>query len=215
MVNKNEKIARKKHEKVVEDGLSWSDSFTVVDVGYGIQKIQTSFVIIGGTDAKDRSYTVVEKVMEPHREVRSAEMTSLEVQKCGGHHEDSRVVLHEKEEGQNLSWAEKMMCSEKEKNKDRFAGMESNQRFLVAIEVKPSDVEQDLIALWKKITRTVTKDGLKWSESCTLANVGFGIEKIQTTFIMRDTISPDSVIDIILDMQDEVQSAEMTSIKGL
>jgi hypothetical protein len=40
------------------------------------------------------------------------------------------------------------------------------------------------MTLFKKITETVTQDGLKWAENCNLADVAFGIKKIQTTFTM-------------------------------
>ena len=97
----------------------------------------------------------------------------------------------------------------------RAAAKEKKQRTLVSIEIKPWDVEQDLMALWKKITQTVTQDGLKWGETCTLADVAFGIKKIQTTFVMGVNNSADEVEEKILAMEDEVQSFEVISMSVL
>lgn len=80
-----------------------------------------------------------------------------------------------------------MLARLKKEAELRTIAKEAKQRTLVAIEIKPWDVEQDLLELFKKITVTVTQDGLKWAESCNLADVAFGIKKIQTTFTMGAT----------------------------
>jgi elongation factor 1-beta len=77
-----------------------------------------------------------------------------------------------------------MMARLKKEAEERTLQKEAKQRTLVAIEIKPWDVEQDLMLLWKKITETIVQDGLKWGENCNLADVAFGIKKIQTTFVM-------------------------------
>ena len=108
-----------------------------------------------------------------------------------------------------------MLARLKKEAEERTAQKEAKQRTLVAIEIKPWDVEQDLMALWKKITTTITQDGLKWGESCTLADVAFGIKKIQCTFVMGVKNSSDDVVDEILALEDEVQSCEVTSMNVL
>jgi elongation factor 1-beta len=80
-----------------------------------------------------------------------------------------------------------MLTRLKKEAEDRTIAKEAKQRTLVALEIKPWDVEQDLLVLFKKITETVTQDGLKWAENCNLADVAFGIKKIQTTFTMGAT----------------------------
>ena len=107
------------------------------------------------------------------------------------------------------------MARLKKEAEERTAKKEAKQRTLVAIEVKPWDVEQDLMELWKKITTTIVEDGLKWGESCTLADVAFGIKKICCTFVMGVNNSSDDVIEKILELEDEVQSAEVTSMNVL
>jgi elongation factor 1-beta len=72
-----------------------------------------------------------------------------------------------------------------------------------------------LMVLWKKITTTVKQDGLKWGETCNLADVAYGIKKIQTTFVMGVANSSDDVVEAILEMEDEVQSAEVMSMNVL
>lgn len=118
------------------------------------------------------------------------------------------------EEAPKESRAE-MLARLKKEAEERTARKEAKQRTLVAIEIKPWDVEQDLMALWKKITQNVTQEGLKWGESCTLADVAFGIKKIQCTFVMGVNNSSDDVVDEILAMEDEVQSCEVTSMNVL
>jgi elongation factor 1-beta len=108
-----------------------------------------------------------------------------------------------------------MLARLKKEAEERTAQKEAKQRTLVAIEIKPWDVEQDLMALWKKITTTIQQDGLKWGESCTLADVAFGIKKIQCTFVMGVKNSSDDVVEAIEAMEDEVQSVEVTSMNVL
>ena len=108
-----------------------------------------------------------------------------------------------------------MLARLKREAEERTAKKEAKQRTLVSIEIKPWGMEQDLMVLWKKITQTVIQDGLKWGEGCTLADVAFGIKKIQTTFTMGVNNSSDDVIEAIQEMEDEVQSVEVTSMNVL
>ena len=108
-----------------------------------------------------------------------------------------------------------MLARLKKEAEERTAKKEAKQRTLVAIEIKPFDVEQDLMTLWKKITTEVKQDGLKWGEACNLADVAFGIKKIQTTFVMGVNNSSDIVVEAIEAYEDEVQSVEITSMNVL
>merc|ERR1712243_387998 len=120
----------------------------------------------------------------------------------------------EEEEAPKESRAE-MLARLKKEAEERTARKEAKQRTLVGIEIKPFSIEQDLMALWKKVTQTVKQEGLKWGESCTLADVAFGIKKIQTTFVMGVNNSSDDVVELIEAMEDEVQSVEITSMNVL
>ena len=108
-----------------------------------------------------------------------------------------------------------MLARLKKEAEIRTAQKEAKQRTLVSIEIKPYSVEQDLMALWKKIVTEVTQPGLKWGESCTLADVAFGIKKIQTTFVMGVNNSSDDVQEAIEAYEDEVQSVEILSMNVL
>jgi len=108
-----------------------------------------------------------------------------------------------------------MLARLKKEAEERTAKKEAKQRTLVGIEIKPWAMEQDLLVLWKKITQTVTQEGLKWGEGCTLVDVAFGIKKIQTTFTMGVNNSSDDVVEAIQAMEDEVQSVEVTSMNVL
>lgn len=86
----------------------------------------------------------------------------------------------------------------------------------MGIEIKPYEVEQDLMELWKKITQQVKQDGLVWGESCTLQPVAFGIKKIVTTFSMGANNSSDDIQEQIETIfEDEVQSVDITDMNVL
>jgi elongation factor 1-beta len=108
-----------------------------------------------------------------------------------------------------------MLARLKKEAEERTSKKEAKQRTLVGIEIKPWDVEQDLMALWKKITSTVAQDGLKWGEQCNLVDVAFGIKKIQCTFTMGVNNSSDDVQEAIEALEDEVQSVEILSMNVL
>jgi len=121
----------------------------------------------------------------------------------------------EEEDDEPKETRAEMVARLKKEAEARTAAKEAKQRTLVAIEVKPWDTEQDLMALWKKITTTIKQDGLKWGEGCTLAEVAFGIKKICTTFVMGVNNSSDDVVEAIEALEDEVQSVEVTSMNVL
>ena len=102
---------------------------------------------------------------------------------------------------------------------ERLTKKAANQRTLVNIEIKPWETEQDLMALWKKITDgsipETTQAGIKWGEVCHLVDVAFGIKKIVTNFTMGATNSADDLIEAILNLEDEVQSVEMVGMNVL
>jgi elongation factor 1-beta len=120
----------------------------------------------------------------------------------------------EEDDGPKESRAD-MLARLKKEAEVRTAKKEAKQRTLVAIEIKPWDVEQDLMVLWKKITTTINQEGLQWAQACNLVDVAYGIQKIQTTFVMGATNSSDDVIEAILEMEDEVQSCEVITMNVL
>merc|ERR1712071_743057 len=128
--------------------------------------------------------------------------------------DDDFDVFGDDDEEPKESRAE-MLARLKKEAEERTLRKEAKQRTLVAIEVKPWDTEQDLMALWKKITETCTEEGVKWAEACSLVDVAFGIKKIVTTFVMGATNSSDDVIEQIEALEDEVQSVELTSMNVL
>jgi translation elongation factor EF-1beta len=75
------------------------------------------------------------------------------------------------------------------------------------MDVKVWEADQDLMALFKKITTEVKMDGLVWSEGCKLADVAFGIKKLVISAIIEDEkVGIADVEDPILAMEDLVQS---------
>lgn len=148
----------------------------------------------------------------------TAPAASAPAKKAAADDDDFDVFGDDDEEGADEAPKESradMLARLKKEAEVRTSQKEAKQRTLVAIEIKPWDVEQDLMVLWKKITETICQDGLKWGENCNLADVAFGIKKIQTTFVMGVANSSDDVVDAILAMEDEVQSCEVISMNVL
>mmetsp|Transcript_13278 Transcript_13278/g.18272 ORF Transcript_13278/g.18272 Transcript_13278/m.18272 type:complete len:168 (-) Transcript_13278:972-1475(-) len=129
--------------------------------------------------------------------------------------EDNNKKDEEEIEGESKESHEEKLAHLKKEAEERLAKKEATQRTLVCIEVKPWDTEQDLMELWKKITTTITQDGLVWGENCKLVPVAFGIKKIQCTFTMGMSNSSDAVVEAIEALEDEVQSVEVTSMNML
>lgn len=120
----------------------------------------------------------------------------------------------EEEEAPKESRAE-MLARFKADAEARLAKKEAKQRTLCSIEVKPWSTEQDLNALWKKITTEIKGPSLKWGESCHLVEVAFGIKKICMTFTMGMSDSSDDIIEAIEAFEDDVQSVDMISMNVL
>jgi translation elongation factor EF-1beta len=114
--------------------------------------------------------------------------------------------------------AEMLERLKKEAN-ERLSKKLANQRTLVGIEIKPFDTEQDLKALWTRIVSGEVEGtcppGIKWGEMCHLVEVAFGIKKIVTNFSMGTNDSADDIIEAITNLEDEVQSVEMTGMNVL
>mmetsp|Transcript_5350 Transcript_5350/g.6855 ORF Transcript_5350/g.6855 Transcript_5350/m.6855 type:complete len:241 (+) Transcript_5350:26-748(+) len=100
---------------------------------------------------------------------------------------------------------------------EKLAKKEAKQRSLCALEIKPWSTEQDLMELFKKVKKTVVREGLVWSENCELRPVAFGLKKIALTAVINQTISMDEIIEEITEdiLPDEVQSMELLSMSLL
>ena len=113
--------------------------------------------------------------------------------------------------------AAKKLEEAKAKAMAKLAKKEAAQRSLCALEIKPWEAEQDLMVLFQKIKDTFVRDGLKWSENCTLVDVAYGVKKIVCTAVINQTLSMDAIIEEITEEEftDEVQSMVMTSMSLL
>lgn len=128
---------------------------------------------------------------------------------------DDKPKKKEEEKGEGGETRAEMLARLKAEAVARTVAKEAKQRTLVAIEVKPWSTEQDLVALFQKITTEVVQDGLKWGEGFSTPEVAFGIKKLCMTFTMGVNNSSDDVQEAIEAMEDEVQSVEITSMNVL
>ena len=101
--------------------------------------------------------------------------------------------------------------AEAEKKKAEKEANKKVEKSLMVINVKPYDEETDLKALFKKIQETEVK-GCKWSETCNILPLAYGISYIQLSCVIEDEVCcEDDVIDAITQFEDEVQSTEVAS----
>ena len=101
--------------------------------------------------------------------------------------------------------------AEAEKKKAEKEANKKVEKSLMVINVKPYDEETDLKALFKKIQETEVK-GCKWSETCNILPLAYGISYIQLSCVIEDDVCcEDDVIEAITQFEDEVQSTEVAS----
>ena len=101
--------------------------------------------------------------------------------------------------------------AEAEKKKAEKEANKKVEKSLMVINIKPYDEETDLKALFKKIQATPVK-GCKWSETCNICPLAYGICYLQISCVIEDEVcSEDDVIDAITQFEDEVQSTEVAS----
>lgn len=101
--------------------------------------------------------------------------------------------------------------AEAEKKKAEKEANKKVEKSLMVINVKPYDEETDLKALFKKIQETEVK-GCKWSETCNILPLAYGISYIQLSCVIDDDVCcEDDVIEAITQFEDEVQSTEVAS----
>ena len=101
--------------------------------------------------------------------------------------------------------------AEAEKKKAEKEANKKVEKSLMVINIKPYDEETDLKALFKKIQATQVK-GCKWSETCNICPLAYGICYLQISCVIEDEVcAEDDVIDAITQFEDEVQSTEVAS----
>ena len=101
--------------------------------------------------------------------------------------------------------------AEAEKKKAEKEANKKVEKSLMVIHIKPYDEETDLKALFKEIQATPVK-GCKWSETCNICPLAYGICYLQISCVIEDEVcSEDDVIDAITQFEDEVQSTEVAS----
>jgi elongation factor 1-beta len=85
---------------------------------------------------------------------------------------------------------------------------------MVILDVKPWDDETDMEAL-KAGVLAIKMDGLVWGTSKFVA-VGYGIRKLQVTVVIEDDkVGVDDLSDLILALEDYVQSVDVAAFNKL
>jgi len=112
-------------------------------------------------------------------------------------------------EGKEMSRAERMKLIQKAKD------TKSIERSQIILEVKPWEIETDLVELWREITK-IEKEGLTWGEGYKLQDVAYGIKKlILSCVVIDELVGVDDITEPIEAMEDKVQSVDMTSMSKL
>ncbi|TFJ81266.1 hypothetical protein NSK_007227 [Nannochloropsis salina CCMP1776] len=114
-----------------------------------------------------------------------------------------------------MSRAEQVAAMKAEKEAKEKAN-KKRDRSQIVLEVKPTDTDVDLDALYKTIKKEVCPPGLTWGEGYNKAPVAFGIFKLIISLVVfDDEVSIDDVVDKIEAMEDSVQSVDINSFNKL
>lgn len=110
---------------------------------------------------------------------------------------------------------EAKLRAEAEKKKAAKEANKKVEKSLLVINIKPYDEETDLKALFEKIRATEVK-GCKWSESCNIEPLAYGLCYLQISCVIEDDVcSEDDVIDAIMQFDNDVQSTETASFNKI
>ncbi|MCQ2819859.1 MAG: hypothetical protein MJ252_21550 [archaeon] len=108
---------------------------------------------------------------------------------------------------------------EKEEKKKKDGKKEKKkhvEKSCIIFDVKGFESDQDLPALYKKITTTIKKDGLVWNREFKLEEIAFGVKKLVMGCTIEDEkVSIDEIIDELLTWEEEVQSVDITSFNKI
>jgi len=89
------------------------------------------------------------------------------------------------------------------------------ERSLVTFEVKPYEIETDLVGLFNQITSTIALNGLTWGEKYLIADVAYGIKKlVMTCVVVDDLVGTDDFVEPIQEIED-VQSVDVCSMNRI
>lgn len=87
---------------------------------------------------------------------------------------------------------------------------------LVMLEVKPLDDKTNLDDLAKKMFKEIQQDGLFWKTEYKKEPVAFGIFKLIVAFSLEDEkVSVDGIVERIEEMEDYVQSVEISAFNKI
>ena len=87
---------------------------------------------------------------------------------------------------------------------------------LVMLEVKPLDDKTNLDDLAKKMFKEIQQDGLFWKTEYKKEPVAFGIFKLIVAFSLEDEkVSVDGIVEKIEEMEDYVQSVEISAFNKI
>jgi elongation factor 1-beta len=91
------------------------------------------------------------------------------------------------------------------------------QKTQCVFEIKPYEIETDLIALYETIKQTVTAadGGMQWGEACNLVPVAYGIKKLVCSVVIIDDLVCIDDIEEPINEMDDVQSIELCTMNRL
>jgi len=151
------------------------------------------------TDAERAAWSSAEKKEEKKEE-----------EKKGGDDDDFDLFETTEED-------EKVMEEERKRKADELAAKAKATgaaRSQIILDVKPWDDTTNMVEL-EKAVRAIELDGLAWGQS-KLVPVGFGIKKLQiVAVVIDDLVSTDDLEELIMALEDYVQSMDVESFNKL
>ncbi|KEZ46336.1 hypothetical protein SAPIO_CDS0639 [Scedosporium apiospermum] len=133
-------------------------------------------------------------------------------EKTGDNHEDVDLFDSDEEEDPEAARIREERLEAYRKKKE--AKPKAAAKSFVTIDIKPWDDETDMAGL-EAAVRAIEKDGLTWGAS-QLVPVGFGIRKLTINLVVEDDkISLIDLQDEIQELEDYVQSSDITVMQKL
>ncbi|KAJ2798670.1 Translation elongation factor 1 beta [Coemansia guatemalensis] len=135
---------------------------------------------------------------------------------AGGEDEDEDLDLFGSDDEVDEE-AEKLKAQRLEEYKARKAakGPGPAAKSAVTFDVKPWEAETDLGEL-EKLVKEIKMDGLVWAKAAKRVPIAFGVSKLQINATIEDAkVSTDDLSDLIMELEDYVQSVDIAAFMKL
>ncbi|PIA16596.1 hypothetical protein COEREDRAFT_42584 [Coemansia reversa NRRL 1564] len=136
---------------------------------------------------------------------------------AAGEDDDEDLDLFGSDDDEVDEEAEKLKAQRLEEYKAKKAakGPGPAAKSAVTFDVKPWEAETDLGEL-EKLVKDIKMDGLVWAAAAKRVPIAFGVSKLQINATIEDAkVSTDDLTDLIMELEDYVQSVDIAAFMKL